>query len=464
MGGGRQRTGYYTAAIRSITEELAERSGVREPDRRRLHGQADRLSAALRAGTLSSAELFDRYEELVRAKAAALNAVAEVARSYPDMAAFWADAKAQEAGRSDGTFWDSYEHGARRAFEQRLAAAYGSEECVLVNSGMAALDAVIGGAAVPPGAAVATHAYSYFETSHYLKQVIEPRGITVRRYDLRSPEEVAHLLADGPRLLVVEPVLNTCGTDVPSALLAAGHRIGPGTAVCVDNSLTSHGLKWPVWREIFPHAGLTVVESVTKYLSSRCAAGVAYGESAPHGVGRVRAYARAVGSNLQERAFNQLVRGELDHCAVRVGLHADNADRFVRELDTAGWESVEVAGTPALPAGPDHCGPPDRPGVPGRTGVLFCVPRAPLADHQAFTTIPGRWRLAARAEALDVDVRAGFGWARTSCRTYGADPLNQSDGRPFLRISIGLETPAETGVLARTLNAAVAAAEKEALG
>lgn len=465
-GGGtaeRRRAAYFARAVRSVTEELAERTGVRDADRRHLAAAAESLARDLRRTTPASAELFDRYEDLVRAKAAALNAVAEVARSYPDMAAFWADAAAQEEGSSDLTFWDSYEHGARRAFERRLALAYRSEACVLVNSGMAALDSVIGAAAVPPGEAVATHTYSYFETSHHLSRVIEPRGVAVGRYDLRSPAEVERLIADRPRLVLVEPVLNTCGTDVPTALLAAGDRIGPGTAVCVDNSLTSHGLKWPVWREIFPHADLTVVESGTKYLSSRCSAGVVYGEAAHAGAGRVREYARAVGANLQERAFNHLVRGELDQCGVRVGLHAENAERFAAGLDAAGWESVEVAATGPLPVRDGGAGRSGAAAPDGRTGVVFCVPRAPLARSRAFPAIPGNWRRAARGAGLDLDVRAGFGWSRTSCRTYGADALNQADGRPFLRVSVGLETPAEIDVLARTLDATVARAAKEAL-
>ncbi|MGW0212196.1 hypothetical protein ACWDZ8_43120, partial [Streptomyces sp. NPDC003233] len=244
--------------------------------------------------------------------------------------------------------------------------------------------------------------------------------------------------------------------DVPEALLAAGASFGPQTVVCVDNSLAGHGLRWPVWSRIFPRAEVVVVESVTKYLSSRCSAGVVYGAAGPDGrAERVRQYARAIGVNLQERAFNHLVHGELEHCALRVALHAGNAERFAGAMDTSRWQSVQIAHarTPLTPA-------PGEPGADGRTGVLFCVPPQALAESDAFPQVPGLWRGIARQEGVALDVRAGFGWSRTACRTYGADPLNQLDGRPFLRIAVGLETAAEIDVLATTLGEAVARAEK----
>lgn len=428
-------TSYLDACVRSIVREAEHRVELLPPDRQDL---LDEAAALLTAQGLGTQQRIDAYEKLARAKAAACNRVAEIARCYDSMAEFWADAAAQEVAGSNHTFWDTYEHGMRRQLEGRLARSFGSAGSVLVNSGMTAIDCVFGGLRLRPGDIVAAHVQSYFETTQYFEDVLAPRGVVIRRYDFRDPGDVARLIAEAPRAVIFEPVLNTSGVDVPHALTESGAGLPRSTVVCVDNSLTSHGLPWEVWAKTFPGADVLVVESAIKYLTGRCSAGVVYGGPL---LDDVRTYARRVGVNLQERAFNHLVWGELDHCADRVRLHAEGAAEFAGALDPAHWGSVRVAHTRLPEAG-------------SATGVLFCTPAGDLADADRLALLPGRWRAEAAVRGLRVDVRAGFGWTRTSGRSYGADALNQADGKAFLRISVGLEPLQEIHGLAAALDAA----------
>lgn len=61
-----------------------------------------------------------------------------------------------------------------------------------------------------------------------------------------------------------------------------------------------------------------------------------------------------------------------------------------------------------------------------------------------------RWRQKARAHdhAVVPDVRAGFGWLKSSARVYQTTRLNRADGPSYFRISLGLEDTKAVGASA----------------
>jgi cystathionine beta-lyase/cystathionine gamma-synthase len=381
------------------------------------------------------------YLAAAHEKAALLNRRAEVAASYPSMEDFWRDAVAQERGESSRGYWDSYEHGWRRQLEHRLAASYGSEAALLVNTGMSALDAAVGSLGLRPGDGLVIPARAYFETEEYVDGVLAPRGVEIIRVD--TADEGALLGAvERPRVRAV--VVETAANGIPCDVVAPLKRVLPtGCALVIDNSMLSHGVRW---FELLPPGPVLVVESAIKYLSGTCTAGVVYGRLDM--VEPARRYARRVGQQLQERAFNHLQVGELEEAAARVVLHSRRAELFRRALDPRKWAVIDYAGA-GLGSRADDVAVALSASGPG--AVLFL--RLPGPDD----VVAARHRLLLRRWAKrspGPSIRAGFGWPRTSVRAYESTALNRADAPLYVRVSVGLEPEDVVAELAGSLDAA----------
>lgn len=397
-------------------------------------------------GAADFAGLVTAYRSAADRVAAGLDEGYELARKYRSMEEFWADASSQEAGASLGTYWDSYEHGLRRVRESELAAAYGAESAVLVNSGMSALDVAVRSLELRPGATLLVHVRAYFETTDYLDGVLAATGVRIVRADLSDPAEVSAALAATPAAVLAETVLNGPSCDLPrlDLLLAAG------CPVVLDNSTLSHAVPAPT----VGTGPLLVVESGSKYLSRLASSGVVYGWGAP--AEAVRLTARRTGQQLQGRAVHRLRAGEIALCAARLALHAAGARTFRDEL--AGrlpGVSITDAGTGAA----GRTDPLARWVAGGAHGCLLFV-RLPVAAERAETAhreCVARWQ----ATEPVARVRAGFGWTRTTARSYGRDPLNTALGQAFVRVSVGVEPAPEIRELARSFARAAAETGRE---
>jgi cystathionine beta-lyase/cystathionine gamma-synthase len=394
-----------------------------------------------------STRSFDRgltaYLAAAQEKAAVLNGRAEVAASYPSMEDFWRDAVAQERGESSRTYWDSYEHGRRRQLEQRLAASYGSEAALLVNTGMSALDAAVGSLGLRPGDALVVPARAYFEIEEYVDAVLAPRGVDIIRVDTTDESAVLEAVE---RHRVRAVLVETATNGMPCEVVGPLNRVlATGCAVVIDNSMLSHGIRW---FEFLPPGPVLVVESAIKYLTGTCTAGVVYGgfdmvEPARH-------YARRVGQQLQERAFNHLQVGELEEAAARVALHSRRAEEFRRLLDPRWWAAIEYAGA-RLGSRADDVAIALAASGPG--AVLFLRLAGPddvvAARHRLLVR---RWAECSPGPSI----RAGFGWPRTSVRAYESAALNRSDAPVYVRVSVGIEPEDVVAALAESLDAAAA--------
>lgn len=391
----------------------------------------------------SVGESFKAYEAVCAAKGAARARVAQFADTYASMEDFWREAEAQEQGRGLGTYWDTYENGARRALEHVAAAAFGAEGSLLVNSGMSALDVALGGSGLGPGDRLLVHEHAYFETVDYLSRVAARRGVQAISADLTDARETARRLAEHePRAVLLETAVNCPPCDVPRSepLLDGEHLL------IVDNSLLSHGVPW---FELVPPERLVVFESGIKYLTRGCGMGVVYAQRAR--LETLREYARATGQLLQEKAFAFVQRGELDSAARRVGIHGRNALHFVEQIDRSAWASVWCATiscadrTDALAQAVSLSGP---------GSVVYVSLDSPdeRTVERRHREIATAWCAQAQTEGIGLRIRAGFGWSHSSVRAYESSKLNQAYAPVYLRISLGLESTEEVAVLAGLLN------------
>ncbi|MFG3248801.1 hypothetical protein [Streptomyces sp. NPDC048187] len=348
---------------------------------------------------------FERFDRAVRLTATALSAQCLVADQYSSMDGFWSDAADQEKGLSSRTFWDTYEHGRRRQFEQALAAAYGAADAVLVNSGMAGVYAALVSATEHGRRILRLPARRYFETHDLIENV--PFGQQAADPSLGT-------------VGFLEPITNAPTLDVNDPT-----DLGPDVdRFVVDNSLFSHAFSYADVSAWLCGQSVLVVESLAKYLSGLVSGGVVYGDR--DAVEAVRTFARRTGQLLQGAALAYLSPIDIQLARKRVRSHVVGAAEFAAHIDRTAWKVMEP--DPNLL---------EKSGVPAqlRTGsLLFLRPADTETDCAA---IVDRWIVATANLDQPVRIQAGFGWPWTTTRSYGVDRLNQPDGPRYIRISVG---------------------------
>ena len=448
--GDAQGLDYLRSLAAGLRGEL-ERRAADAPALMSLIPDVDRLLGSLGAlrdlGYSEGMQLLAGYRSLAVRKASILNEAATVSRVYPGMDEFWADAEAQARGESAFTFWDTYEHGRRRQLEDLLARAYGAESALLVNSGMSAIAVALGALRLRAGDVLVTGERCYFETSDYLEAFVEKAGIRVVRLALDREEEVRSGLERlSPRAFLFETATNAPDVTVPSGALG-WMRDHPEIWFLVDNSVQSHLTRW-----CGLHERTIVLESAVKYITQECMAGVLYGSR--RSMEDVRHHARATGQQLQEKVFNYIGEAEILALDKRMALHSRNARAFREELSAAGdgWRFIRTL---------DSTVEGDAAGQAlFSRGVGALVFAALDAAHDGRTVEERHrrlligWQQRTRALGIELPVRAGFGWSRTTARLYESNRLNQHDAPSYLRVSVGLEPESVVRALARELGAA----------
>lgn len=390
-------------------------------------------------------ELYQRYVKLNYQKASFLNNAGTLARSYSSMDDLWHDAAQQKEGKSPYTFWDTYEHGRRRQLEKLLANVYGSEDALLLNSGMSAVFAGIEVNSLSKGDILLTTDKNYFETTDYLSQIIEKRGIRVIRCP--SNQITSYLKEYKPKLLIVETVANTPESPVIESWLE-WENASSNTFILIDNTLQSHLTRW--FSSPFSlRENVAVIESATKYLSQDCVAGVLYGYQDL--VNKARILARNTGQHLQEKAFNYLAEGQIQLVIERLKLHSRNTLLFCRILKEDFGNYFEYI---------RECSHADRESpvfTEGIGGLVFLNPvcLSTYSKQELNRKILHRWQEKCQNKELNLPVRAGFGWTQTIARIYESSYLNQPDSPCYIRVAVGIEPESIIFSLANLLGQAV---------
>ncbi|AEE44453.1 PLP-dependent transferase [Cellulomonas fimi] len=370
-------------------------------------------------------ELLSAYESIVHDRAAAHAGLDGVASGYASMAELWDDVARQEVGTSDRILWDSYLNGHRVRVERALASATGADTLLLTVSGMSAIDAVLTSALVPAGATVAVSDGAYFESATYLDAQRRAGRVSVATFDPTSTASVGRALARAD-VLLLEPADNAFPVrelDL-AATAAVVRRVRPDVLVVVDTSLFGPAIPLSRLTGLFDR--VVAVQSGSKYLTTRVSAGVVAADAQLGPVLRERV--RQTGIGLPEAAVRLLVPGELASARERFDVQARGAQVLARAVDPRDWVSCRQ---PQVRLGDEVV----------RAPVLFLEPAPHTTPHVA--AITDRWVRLAADDGGALQVRAGFGWALTTCRAYGADQLNRPEGRSYVRVSVGLEPAAD---------------------
>lgn len=412
----------------------------------RLSPLLERIDKVLERPNAGFDELKKAYDRLSFEKAVMLHERTEVAASYGSMDEFWADADAQERGDSPRTFWDTYEHGRRRQIESQLAGYYECEAALLVNSGMSAIDTAVRSLHLKSGDVVLTHRRGYFETSQYLADILHAEGVVVVRRSLDDRDQLHAALEDvKPNLLLVEAAM----TIPPCEIVSCLDGVPDDVQIVIDNSVFSHGVRW------FDHVrqrNAVVVESAIKYMMGHASGGVLYGSHAR--IGAARHYARNVGQQLQERAFNHLQTGEIATLREKVRLQGKRAALFANALEARDWARTSSPVTAA--SGRDDWPARAVREVDGGCMVFLELPDS-LPDEKAELQrrILKGWRNELARRGITLPIRAGFGWDETSARCYESARLSLPDAPMYIRVSVGIEPPDRVVTLAECLTLAV---------
>jgi cystathionine beta-lyase/cystathionine gamma-synthase len=438
---------YFRSLVEGLKQELLERSCDFEAHAVKLEAwqsSSSKFSELLvhlsksKVSATDVSKVIEGYDQLALGKGGLLNAVASVAREYDSMESFWRDVDAQTHGDSRHTYWDTFEHGRRRQLEALLVGMYGSEDALLLNSGMSGIAVICEMLNLQPGETVVTGERSYFETTSFLEQFIAKRGIRVKRVPLGDSNAVRTLLSQAkPRLFLFESVTNAPTVESPEDV-SAWIESTPQTLFLIDNSVQSRLTRWFEAISKSNHSRLVVLESGVKYLTHHCMSGILYGTK--QGIELARNYARLTGHQLQEKAFNFINEAEIKHLPNKLARHSHNVrtfietlrpyDRFfsfVRCLDsTSSQRASETIFTK---------------GVGALVFVRLATSKANTSESSNLIhrDLLHQWRKTAKETNIAVGIRCGFGWNQTTARVYESNFLNQPDAPIYLRISIGIE-------------------------
>jgi len=372
------------------------------------------------------------YAEMAEALhmvAASRNRDTMIADRFASMDEFWSAVACIDAGKSTGTYWDTYEHGGRRELERELAAGYGAADALLLNSGMSAIAVAVGSCNLRTGAKLLTGGRQYFETTGFLERFVEPTGVDVIRVDCCEPGRLRRaILETQPDVVLLETVTNCPTLDCALDLIDCISEFRDQLFV-IDNSVQSWLTRW---FELVHNGAenLLVVESGTKYISNEAMCGIIYGSGPAHVKARI--FARDTGQQMQGRALNYLHKALIASLNLRLALHARNAKLF-RTVLRDGLEDLYHVDT--LDSSPSS----DSRLFSKGPGCLVFV-RPP--DGAPFTPAKlHRWaeRAGAAGDTVTPQICAGFGWMCTSARTYSGSLLNQPDAPSYLRVSLGAE-------------------------
>ena len=256
-------------------------------------------------------------------------------------------ASAQQAadrfsGDLPGNVYSRYSNPTVRAFEERLAALEGAEQCVGTASGMAAILATCM-ALLKSGDHVICSRDVFGTTRALFSRFLEKFGVEVSFVPLLPVDGWRAALRDNTRLLYLETPSNPLCEVADLAAMSALARDANALLV-VDNCFCTPALQRPL-----EYGADIVIHSATKYLDGqgRCVGGAALGRAEL--MEELVIFLRSCGPTLSP--FNAWVfLKSLETLSLRMRAHSENALALAHWLrEQAGVESVFYAGLPEHP-------------------------------------------------------------------------------------------------------------------
>ena len=254
------------------------------------------------------------------------------------------DSAEQAAKRFDdkdqGNIYSRFTNPSVDAFQDKLAALEGAEQCLATASGMSAIFATIM-TLLKPGEHMVASRGMFGTTIVLLNTVIQKFSIEVTFVDLPDLDDWKNSVQTNTKLFMLETPSNPLGEVVDLRALSAISKKN-NIILAVDNCIMTPALQKPL-----ALGADLVIHSATKYIDGqgRCLAGAIAGNNKL--IDEISSFARSTGPTLS--AFNAwIVFKGLETLSLRMKAHCENAKKlaiwlneqeFVKKVHYLGLES-----------------------------------------------------------------------------------------------------------------------------
>ena len=254
------------------------------------------------------------------------------------------DSAEQAAKRFDdkdqGNIYSRFTNPSVDAFQEKLAALEGAEQCLATASGMSAIFATIM-TLLKPGEHMVASRGMFGTTIVLLNTVIQKFSIEVTFVDLPDLDDWKNSVQTNTKLFMLETPSNPLGEVVDLRALSAISKKN-NIILAVDNCIMTPALQKPL-----ALGADLVIHSATKYIDGqgRCLAGAIAGNNKL--IDEISSFARTTGPTLS--AFNAwIVFKGLETLSLRMKAHCENAKKlaiwlneqeFVKKVHYLGLES-----------------------------------------------------------------------------------------------------------------------------
>ena len=211
------------------------------------------------------------------------------------------------------------------AFEKKLAALEGAQDCVATSSGMAAIFATIM-TLLKSGDHIVASRSMFGTTIVLLNDIISRFNIDISFVDLSDLQAWQNAITQDTKLFLLETPSNPLGHVVDIEALSKISK-NHGILLAVDNCLLTPALQNPI-----ALGADIVIHSATKYIDGqgRCLAGAVLGTTDI--IEEVHGFVRTTGPSLS--AFNAwIVLKGLDTLSLRMEAHSKNAMKMALWLE-----------------------------------------------------------------------------------------------------------------------------------
>ncbi len=254
------------------------------------------------------------------------------------------DSAEQAAKRFDnkdqGNVYSRFTNPSVVAFEEKLAALEGAEQCLATASGMSAIFATIM-TLLKPGEHMIASRGMFGTTIVLLNTIIQKFNIEVTFVDLPDLNNWKNSVQTNTKLFMLETPSNPLGEVVDLRVLSAISKKN-NIILAVDNCIMTPALQKPL-----ALGADLVIHSATKYIDGqgRCLAGAIAGNNKL--IDEISSFARSTGPTLS--AFNAwIVFKGLETLSLRMQAHCENAKKlavwlneqeFVKKVHYLGLDS-----------------------------------------------------------------------------------------------------------------------------
>ncbi|MBM1144996.1 O-succinylhomoserine sulfhydrylase [Alcanivorax sp. ZXX171] len=341
-----------------------------------------------------------------------------------------AQAAARFAGEEPGNVYSRFTNPTVRAFEERLAAMEGGEQCQALASGMAAISSTFF-ALLAPGDHIVSSRSVFGTTNVVYDRYLKKFGVDTTLVDLDDLAQWKAAIRPETRVLFLETPSNPLSEvgDI-EALARLAHD--NGALLIVDNCFCTPALQKPI-----ALGADLVIHSATKYLDGqgRCIGGAVVGPAEL--VKEVHGFVRSAGPSMSPFNAWVFLKG-LETLGLRMKAHSANTLELARWLERQpGIARVHYAG---LESHPQHALAARQQSGFGAVLAIQVADSDGNADRQAaWRFIDGTELLSITANLGDVKSTITHPGSTTHGRVNPEEKERAGITENLIRIAVGLE-------------------------